>query len=148
MKHSGRILDKINNLLDANYEVEKIYSEIFKTVSNESIKKFFKERQIKRHEFSRELITEIDKHDIIPKSVSSLNNYYNKKQSKGKDIEILNSGNSLLFEVFRLKNESLDTYNELLTEMSLPLSICKALIKQRDDIQATIQILARDEVFV
>ena len=148
MKHSGRIFEKINNLLTANYEAEKIYSEISRTASNESLKKFFRDRQIKRHEFNRVLIHEIKKHSIFPKSVSTLSDFNNKKQGKIRGSKILNGGDHILFEVFRLKNESLNLYDGLLIEMSLPLSFCKALSKQRDDIQAAIQILARDEVNV
>ena len=146
MKHPDRIIDKINNLLKSNYEAEKTYAEIFKIATNESIKKFFKERQIVTHQFNRELIHEIDKHHIIPKTVSALNNYNSKTQEK--DIKFLNGEHLILFEVFKLKNESLDLYNDLLLEMSLPLSLCKALVKQRDNIQSAIHILARDEVHV
>ena len=147
MKHSERISSKINNVLRVNYEAEKIYSEIFKSVPNESMKKFFKERQFKRHEYSRELVNEIDRHEIIPKSVSILKNHYNKTQIKERNQEISNNGEYLLFEVFRLIKESINTYDELLMEMSLPLSLCRALVKQRDDIQSTMQLLARDEEF-
>ena len=148
MKHSGRIFEKINNLLTANYEAEKIYSEISKTASNESLRKFFRERQIKRHEFNRVLMHEINRHKLFPKSVSTLNNFNSKNLGKLKGSKILKGGDHILFEVFRLKNESLNLYDGLLIEMSLPLSFCKALSKQRDDIQAAIQILARDEVNV
>lgn len=147
MKHSERVLDKINNLLDVNYEAEKIYSEIFKSVPNESLKKFFKDRQTKRREYNKELVNEIDRHGIIPKSASLLNNYYNKLQKRESDFENSNNGDYLLFEVFRLKKETVNKYDELLREMSLPLSLCKALVKQRDNIQATMQILARNEEF-
>ena len=147
MKHSERVLDKINNLLDVNYEAEKIYSEIFKSVSNESLKKFFKDRQTKRREYNKELVNEIDRNGIIPKSASLLNNYYNKLQKRESDFENSNNGDYLLFEVFRLKKETVNKYDELLREMSLPLSLCKALVKQRDNIQATMQILARNEEF-
>ena len=148
MKHPDRIFDKINNLLKANYEAERTYAEIFKIATSESLKKFFKERQIITHQFNRELIHEINKHNIIPKSASTLNSYNNNKLEKGKDIKFLNGEHLILFEVFKLKNESLDLYNDLLLEMSLPLSICKALVKQRDNIQSAIHILARDEVHV
>ena len=148
MKHSNRVFNKINNLLAANYEAEKIYSEIYRTTSGESLKKFFKERQIKRHNFNMVLINELDKHNIIPKSATRFSNYNNKMKLKESGINIFNSGDQFLFEVIRLKNESLNIYNDLLIEMSLPLSLCKALSKQRDDIQASMLILAKEEEFV
>jgi len=148
MKHSDRIFEKVNNLLTANYEAEKIYSEISRTISGESLKMFFKERKIKRHNFNNVLINELDRHNIIPKSAATFSNYNNKMKFKGSGINILNSGDQFQIEVIRLKNESLNRYNDLLLEISLPLSLCKALSKQRDDIQAAMLILAKDKELV
>lgn len=148
MKHSNRIFEKVNNLLSANNEAEKIYSEISRTISGESLKKFFKERKIKRHNFNKVLINELDRHNIIPKSATTFSNYNNKMKFKGSGINILNSGDQFQIEVIRLKNESLNRYNDLLLEISLPLSLCKALSKQRDDIQAAMLILAKNKELV
>jgi len=148
MKHSDRIFEKINNLLKANYQAEKIYSEIFRTTSGESLKKFFKERKIKRHDFNKVLINELDRHNIIPKSATTFSNYNNKIKLKDSGINLLNNGDQFLSEVIRLKNESLNRYNDLLLELSLPLSLCKALSKQRDDIQAAMLILTKEEELV
>lgn len=147
MKYSEKFSSKLNNLLNVNYEAEKIYSDLFKGVSNETVKSFFKERQIKRHEFSRVLVNEIAKHNIAPKAVSTLNKHFNKAEMRDIDKNLLGNEDYLLFEVYRLQKESIDAYDDLLMEISLPLSFCKALMKQRDDIQATMRILDRNKVF-
>jgi len=144
MKHSDRIFEKVNNVLTSNYEAEKIYSEISRTISGESLKIFFKERKIRRNNFNKVLINELDRHNIIPKSATTFSNYNNKKKLKGSGVNLLNNGDQFLSEVIRLKNESLNRYNDLLLELSLPLSLCKALSKQRDDIQAAMLILAKE----
>ena len=148
MKRSDRIFEKVNNLLTANYEAEKIYSEIYRTISGEPLKMFFKERKIKRHNFNKVIINELDRHNIIPKAATTLGNYNTKMKLKGSGINLLNSGDQFQTEVIRLKNESLNRYNDLLLELSLPLSLCKALSKQRDDIQSAMLILSKDEELV
>lgn len=148
MKHSDRIFEKVNNVLTSNYEAEKIYSEISRTISGESLKMFFKERKIRRNNFNKVLINELDRHNIIPKSATTFSNYNNKKKLKGSGVNLLNNGDQFLSEVIRLKNESLNRYNDLLLELSLPLSLCKALSKQRDDIQGAMLILAKEEELV
>ena len=148
MKRSDRIFEKVNNLLTANYKAEKIYSEISRTISGEPLKMFFKERKIKRHNFNKVIINELDRHNIIPKAATTLGNYNTKMKLKGSGINLLNSGDQFQIEVIRLKNESLNRYNDLLLELSLPLSLCKALSKQRDDIQSAMLILSKDEELV
>ena len=148
MKRSDRIFEKVNNLLTANYKAEKIYSEISRTISGEPLKMFFKERKIKRHNFNKVIINELDRHNIIPKAATTLGNYNTKMKLKDSGINLLNSGDQFQIEVIRLKNESLNRYNDLLLELSLPLSLCKALSKQRDDIQSAMLILSKDEELV
>ena len=50
-----------------------------------------------------------------------------------------------LHEVYNLKALSVKKYNELLREMSLPLSTCKLLIRQRDTIEDDMIMLKRQE---
>jgi uncharacterized protein YdaT len=148
MGYSNKFSNKLNDLLNINYEVEKIYLEIFKSISNEAMKRFFKERQIKRNEFSAELRNEISKHNIAPQSVNVLSKYYNQDQVNNRKKDFSDNKDYLLFEVLKLKKESIDKYNELLRENSLPLSLCRALVKQRDNIQDTMRVLDRENILI
>jgi len=148
MGYSENFSNKLNDLLNMNYEVEKIYLEAFKRVTDDdALKIFFKERQIKRNAFSLELRNEIAKHNIVPKSVSVLRKYYHTNQMNNSSKDIFNEEDSLSILVFRLIRVSIDGYNEFLREMSLPLSLCKILIKQRDDLQDVKRIFERDNEF-
>lgn len=148
MRYSDKFSNKLNDLLNMNYEVEKIYLEAFNSTTDETLKVFFKERQVKRSEFSLELRKEIDNHNIAPRSVHVLNKYYHKNQMND-DInnDLLNDNDAILVEIFRSLQTSIDGYNELLREINLPLSLCKILIRQRDDIQDTMRVFQREDVF-
>ena len=148
MAYSENFSNKLNDLLNINYEVEKIYLKAFNNVTDDALKTFFKERQIKRSEFSIELRKEIAKHNIAPKSVNVLSKYYYKNQMNISDNDFLNNEDNLLAVVFRSIKASKDMYNELLRENSLPLTLCRTLIKQRDNIQYTMRVFERDNVFV
>jgi|GEM_PF-6093320 len=148
MRYSDNFSNKLNNLLNINYEVEKIFLEAFNIVTDNTLKAFFKERQIIRSEFSMVLKNEIAKHSIAPKSVSVLNKYYHNNQANINNIDFLNNEDNLLPVVFKSIKASIDVYNELLRENSLPLTLCKTLVKQRDNIQYTLRVFERDNVFI
>lgn len=147
MRYSERFSNKINDLLIINDEVEKIYLVAFKNVDDEELKVFFKEHQLKSYEFSKELRDEIFRHNIVPRSVNVLNIYY-KNQMDIQNNDSLKSQNNILIEVFNLIKVNIDAYNELLMEISLPLSLCKILVKQRDSIQSTMRVFERNNIFI
>ncbi|MDU8884995.1 DUF2383 domain-containing protein [Yeosuana sp. MJ-SS3] len=148
MRYSDKFSNKLNDLLNMNYKVEKIYLEAFKNATDDTLKAFFKERQIKRSEFSMELRKEIDSHNIAPRSVNVLSKYYHKNQMNDSNNDSLNDNENILFEIFNLLQTSIDSYNELLREINLPLSLCKILIRQRDNIQDTMRVFQREDVFL
>ena len=143
MKYSENFSIKLNDLLNMNFEVEKFFLEAFNNATDNTLKTFFKERQIKRSEYSMEIRNEISKNNIAPKSVNVLNSYNYKNQRNTKSKDVLINEENLLVVVFRLINDSIERYNELLSEMNLPLSFCKILAKQRDDIQDTTRVFER-----
>jgi hypothetical protein len=146
MRYSENFSNKLNDLLNINYEVEKIYLEAHNIATDTALKTFFIERQKLRSEFSRILRNEIDKHNITPKSVSVLNKYYNKNQNI--DTNFFADEEDLLAVVYRSIKASVNGYNEMLRENSLPLTLCKILVRQRDNIQDTMRVFERDNILI
>ncbi|MEJ2113103.1 MAG: DUF2383 domain-containing protein [Flavobacteriaceae bacterium] len=147
MRYSENFSNKLNDLLNMNYEVEKIYLEAFNSVTDDTLKTFFKDRQNKRREFSLELRNEIEDLNIAPRSVNILSKYYHKNQMNIKDDDLLNDNENILLEIFGLLQTSINSYNDLLQEINLPLSLCKILIRQRDNIQDTMRVFQREDAF-
>ncbi|SFZ89566.1 conserved hypothetical protein [Flaviramulus basaltis] len=148
MKYSEKIIEKLNDLLIMNYEVEKIYLEALKNVTDNTLKTFFRERGLERYEFSIELKNEIKILDGNPEQLGELSKDFYKVKMNFRNLIFLENQNDLLDEVFSLKKVSIDKYNQLLMEPNLPLQLCRILIKQRDSIQATMRVLKRESAFV
>lgn len=145
MEHLG----KLNNLLNINYEIEKIYLEALENVTDDNLKTFFRARGYERLEFGNELRLEIEKFGGVPihSGLISNNGLY-KIWMNFKNLVLMENEGNLLDEVYKLKELNVEQYNNLLREMNVPLSICKLLVKQRDAIEATMNAIKRHEAFV
>lgn len=148
MKSSEKILNKLNNLLIMNYEVEKVYSEALDLATDDNLKAFFRERGFERNEFGRQLRAEIVKLEGKPKQLEVLSSDFGKMWTNFKNSILLNNENDLMEEVYSLKRKSIEKYNVMLREFNLPLSTCKVLIKQRDSIYSHMNAMKRKEEFV
>lgn len=152
MKLSEKVINKINNLLILNYEVEKMYSDASGLVDDDRLKAFFRERAFERNESARALRKQIIKLGFEPVSFERLNRLSNRYYMIWKTIRpLLKEGNvpELLDEVCGVKQWSMDNYNSLLQEINLPLSLCKLLGSQRDRLQSNMHtIKAREALMV
>ncbi|AUS05434.1 PA2169 family four-helix-bundle protein [Pseudotamlana carrageenivorans] len=136
MKKNEKYINSLNSLLIMNAEVEKIYMELVDKVSDEDLKKFFSDKAMQRHEFTK---------DLKSKIISLGGSYDNKGRMHSelykfwmniRNFVMFNkSEESLMSEVRDMQGLTINRYNELLRMLGLPLSICKLLIKQRDRIQ-------------
>ena len=144
MKHSEKIIDKLNDLLIMNYEVEKIYLEALKNVTDNTLKTFFRERGLERQEFGVELKNEIKTFDAEPQLLGELSKDFYKVKMNFRNLIFLENQNSLIDEIYNLKKVSINKYNQLLMEPNLPLQLCRVLVKHRDSIQSTMRVLKRE----
>lgn len=148
MRSTNKILDNLNNLLIFTYEVEKLYVEAYKSVTDTTLKLFFKERAYERNEFGNALRTEIEKLNGTPKLLDNFSKNFYRIKTDIKNAILMHNEDDLFEEILDLKRETIDKYNELLMQMNLPLHLCKTLIKQRDNVQTSIRTLKRERVFV
>lgn len=144
MEHLG----KLNNLLNMNYEIEKIYLEALEHVTDDNLKTFFRARGYERHEFGNELRLEIEKFGGNSVHSGPISRDLYKIGMHFRNLMLMENESDLLDEVFKLKQLNLEHYNDLLREMNMPLSICKLLVKQRDAIETTMHAIKRHEAFV
>jgi len=143
MKRLDRILDKMNDLLIMNSEAEKIYFELVDNTVEKNLKATFRESGFERNEFGRDLKLEILNLNGEPryseKTISDLYKYW----MNLRNFLLFEDEKNLLHEIYNLKALSVKKYNELLSEISLPLSTCKLLIRQRDAIEDGMVMLKR-----
>mgnify|MGYP000280081388 CR=1 FL=1 len=149
MKRLVRILEKMNDLLVMNGEAEKIYFELVENTVEKDLKETFKESGFEKNEFATDLKLEILKLNGEPNYSENLKSDLYKYWMNLRNFLLFEDEKNLIQEVCNLKALSIKKYNELLSEISLPLSTCKLLVRQRDIIEQGMVTLQRQkEAFV
>ncbi|MDO6761456.1 DUF2383 domain-containing protein [Tamlana sp. 2_MG-2023] len=149
MKKNKRILMNLNGLLMVNQEVEKIYLELVDKVTDDELKYYFRTNSLKRKEFSEALKVEIlnlggSCNKVGIQASSELSKFW----MNVRNFVLLNDGEeNLINEVREMQSLAINKYNELLRMLGLPLSVCKLLVKQRDIIQDSKDVIERQELF-
>jgi uncharacterized protein (TIGR02284 family) len=141
-------VEKMNDLLIMSYEAEKIYAEAHKILVDGDLKVFFKERAVERQKFADDLRLEIEKLGGKAKRLGKPSYSFYRTWIGLRDLISMGQEGDLLGEVCNIKTASLEAYNELLRKINLPLSVCRLLIKQSDDIQTTLNAIKRQDVLV
>ncbi|WP_299339063.1 PA2169 family four-helix-bundle protein [uncultured Psychroserpens sp.] len=138
MKYSEEISNKLNELLEKNYDAEKGYLNAIDNVESDRLKMFFKRRASERSEFAKELRTEILQYGEIPKDSGSFKGTMHRNWMTLKSTFSTNNEEAILEEAIRGEEASLEAYNELMKERNLPPSIDVLLLKHRNAIQSAI----------
>ena len=137
MKYTEEISNKLNELLEKNYDAEKGYIDATKNVESNNLKMFFKRRATERSEFAKELRTEILQYGEIPTNSGSFKgalhrNWMNLKSTFASNEE------AVLEEAIRGEEASLEEYNNLIAERNLPPTIDGLIAKHKIAIQSAI----------
>lgn len=148
MKHLEKIFRQVNELLIINYEVEIIYLEAHDIVKDEDLRTFFRERNFERNQFGRALQREVVKLGGSPKVLNDLSDRYYKGWIKFKELLDTDNEFEVLKEISNIKRLNIAVYNKLLQERNLSLSLCKLLVKQRDNIQMSLNSLQTKKAIV
>ena len=148
MKQLEKIFRRVNELLIMNYEIELIYLEAHDIVNDEDLKTFFRERHFERNEFGRALKREVVKLGGSPKGLNDLSDRYYKGWMKFKELLDTDNEFELLNEISKIKRLNIAAYNKLLQERNLSLSLCKLLVKQRDNVQMSLNSLRTKNAIV
>jgi uncharacterized protein (TIGR02284 family) len=138
MKYTEKISNKLNELLVKNHDAEKGYINAAENVDSSTLKIFFKRRATERSEFAKEIRTEILRYGEDPKDSGSFKGTVHRNWMSLKSLFSSNDEEAILEEAIRGEEASLEEYNEILEDKTLPPSIDNMLIKQRDAIQAAI----------
>lgn len=138
MKYTEEISNKLNELLVKNYDAEKGYLNAAENVDSPSLKVFFKRRATERAEFAKELRTEILRYGEDPKDSGSFKGVVHRNWMSLKSLFSSNDEEAILEEAIRGEEASLEEYNEILKDRTLPPSIDAMLFRHRNAIQSAI----------
>ncbi|GHA44505.1 hypothetical protein GCM10007103_27010 [Salinimicrobium marinum] len=139
MKYSEEMADKLNELLQRNYDSEKGFKNAVDDVDNPQLKSFFKEKAQERYDFGHELKSEIRNFGEAPEKGSSVKadahrTWMDLKAALSGDNEV-----AVLEEAIRGEKMAVENYNKVINEIDFPPSTKNLLLKQRNAIQKTLE---------
>ena len=138
MSYSSKVANKLNELLEKNYDAEKGYKLAAEKVKRENLKKFFADRAQERYDFGHELKSEIRNFGESPDKGSSMaadahRSWMNLKASLSGDKD-----EAVLEEAIRGEKAAVEEYEEVLKESDIPASTGNILMKQKNAIVAAL----------
>lgn len=145
MDYAKEISNKLNDLLEKNYDAEKGYKFASENVKNPSLKSFFSERAKERNNFGHELKSEISTLGEKPDKGSSLKGDIHRTWMNLKTTFSSDKEEALLEEAVRGEKAAVEEYNEVLEDENIPPSTANLLMKQRNAITAALDKVKRLE---
>ena len=145
MKYTEKVSNKLNELLEKNYDAEKGYLNAADNVDIARLKIIFKNRASERSQFAKELRTEILSYGQIPEDNGSVKGAMHRNWMSLKSLFSSNDEEAILEEALRGEKASLNEYDEILTEGAFAPSTRKMLENQRQRIQSAINNLMVEE---
>ena len=148
MKFTEKMSNKLNELLEKNYDAEKGYKKAAENVENTQLKNFFNEQAQKRYDFGHEIKSEIKNYGETPDKGGSTTGAMHRTWM---DIETAFSSNNeetILEEVQKGEKAAIEEYNEVIKDTTLPTTTQQILTKQRDTIQNACQSAKNFEAVV
>lgn len=132
------VTSKLNELLEKNYDTEKVYKTAADNVKNIRLKSYFKEKAMQRYDFGHELKAEIGSFGETPDKGSSIEGdayraWMNLKAAFSSDNE-----ESVLEETIRAEKAAVEDYNKVIKADGFPPTTANLLIKQRNAIERSL----------
>ncbi|TVZ52371.1 ferritin-like domain-containing protein [Dokdonia sp. Hel_I_53] len=138
MSYSEEVGNKLNNLLTKSYDAEAGYKKASENVKNSGLKNFFNSRAQDRYNFGHELKEEIRSFGQEVDKGTSFQADMHRAWMDVKTAFSTDDDESTLEEAIRGEKASVEEYNEVLTETTLPSSTRAILEKQRNSIQSAL----------
>ncbi|SDR73540.1 conserved hypothetical protein [Gillisia sp. Hel1_33_143] len=134
MKYSEDVANKLNSLLEKNYDSEKGYQMAAENVKNPQLKEFFNQRAKERYDFGHELKSEIKSFGQEPDKGTSLKGDIHRGWMDIKTSLSSDNEEAVLEEAIRGEKAAVEEYNEVLKSEEIPSSTGNVLMKQRNSI--------------
>ncbi len=135
MSYSEEVSNKLNDLLTKSYDAEAGYKKAAENVKNPGLKNFFKNRAQDRYNFGHEIKEEVRSFGQEVDKGTSFKADMHRAWMDVKTAFSTDDDESTLEEAIRGEKASVEAYNEVLAETTLPNSTRSLLEKQRNSIQ-------------
>jgi uncharacterized protein (TIGR02284 family) len=148
MKYTEKMSNKLNELLEKNYDAEKGYKKAAEIVDNPKLKSFFKEEAQSRYDFGHELKSEIRNYGETPDKGGSVTGATHRTWMDIKSTFTSNDEEAILEEVVKGEKAAKEEYDEVINDTTLPPTTQSILSKHRDHIDTAIRNAKNFEVVV
>ncbi|MGJ8683326.1 MAG: ferritin-like domain-containing protein [Nonlabens sp.] len=135
MKYTEEVANKLNELLEKNYDAEAGYKLAKDKVESRRLKDFFTQQAQERYNFGHELKTEIRSYGESPEKGTSFKGDAHRAWMNIKSTFTSNNEETILEEAIRGEKAAVEEYNSIISETTLPPSTNSLLTKHRDNIQ-------------
>ncbi len=139
MKYTEKMSNKLNELLEKNYDSEKGYKKASKIVNNQKLKHFFDEQAQARYDFGHELKTEIRNYGENPEKGGSITGAAHRMWMDIKSSFTSNDEEAILEEITKGEKSAVEEYNEVINDTTLPPTTRKILTTHRENINIALQ---------
>lgn len=132
--YTEKIGSKLNELLEKNYDAEKGYKKAAENTENSSLKNFFQRKAQERYNFGHEIKSELQTFGEEPDKGGSFTGSMHRTWMDVKAIFSSDNEEAMLEEAIRGEKASVEEYEDVLNEMSLPDSTKNVLLNQKNTI--------------
>ena len=137
--------NKLNDLLEKTNDAEKGFRKAAENTNHTYLKKYFQNKAQERNEFGNELKLEITSLGEEIEKEGSFTGAAHRAWMDIKALFLLDSDESMLKEALKGEKVTLEEYDEILNETSLPYSTQSVLLKQREVIAKDLNTIKRLE---
>lgn len=143
--YTEEVGNKLNDLLEKNYDAEKGYKKAAEHTQNTALKNFFNRKAAERYNFGHELKSEIQNFGETPKKGGSATGAAHRTWMDVKAVFSADNEESMLEEAIRGEKASVKEYNDVLNETGLPPTTRDLVLKQKNTITQELNTIKRLE---
>lgn len=132
MHNDDKIVSKLNELLEKNYDAEKGYKKAAEDIKNSQLQDFLQSHSQQRYDFGHELKGEIKKLGGEPEKGTSLTADLHRTWIDLRSAIAGNNDKAVIEECERGEKAALEDYQEVLASAELPEST-RSIVKQQHD---------------
>ncbi|MGB5941692.1 MAG: PA2169 family four-helix-bundle protein [Leeuwenhoekiella sp.] len=134
MSYTEKIGNKLNELLEKNYDAEAGYKQAADQVGNNSLKEYFNARAKNRYDFGHQLKAEMKTFGVEPDKGTSLKGDAHRTWINLKSTFTSDKDEAVLEETIRGEKSFIDEYDEVINNENLPASTKNILVSQRNSV--------------
>jgi len=140
-KYREVVGEKLNEILEKNYDAENGYKKAANNAKNEALKHYFKAKAQERSNFKNELKSEVAAYGQQFETIGSIAGSAHRTWMDVKALFSSDNDESMLEEAIRGEKASINEYKEVLKETSLPATTKMLLAKQKAQIEKSLSTI-------